>query len=35
MEELCEKGEFGFGSFWSRKEPWGLPIVVNNHNGDI
>ncbi|KAK2354599.1 hypothetical protein QL285_092099 [Trifolium repens] len=34
MEELCEKGEFGFGSFWGRKEPWGLPKVVNDHNDD-
>ncbi|XP_050918084.1 uncharacterized protein LOC127135406 [Lathyrus oleraceus] len=30
MEELCEKGEFGFGSFWGRKEPWGDPKVVND-----
>jgi NAD-dependent dihydropyrimidine dehydrogenase PreA subunit len=34
MEELCEKGEFGFGSFWGRKEPWGFHKVVNDHNGD-
>ncbi|XP_058737269.1 uncharacterized protein LOC131609566 [Vicia villosa] len=30
MEELCEKGEFGFGSFWGRKEPWGAARVVND-----
>ncbi|KEH20219.1 hypothetical protein MtrunA17_Chr8g0368671 [Medicago truncatula] len=34
MEELCEKGEFGFGSFWGRKEPWGFPQVVNDHYDD-
>lgn len=32
MEELCEKGEFGFGSFWGRKRPWGVTKVVNDHN---
>lgn len=30
MEELCEKGEFGFGSFWSRKETWGAARIVND-----
>lgn len=34
MEELCEKGEFGFGSFCCRnKKPWGISsTVVNDHN---
>lgn len=34
MEELYEKGEFGFGSFWGRKEPWGAPTVVNDDHSD-
>ncbi|XP_047159043.1 uncharacterized protein LOC124829559 [Vigna umbellata] len=32
MEELYQKGEFGFGSFWGREEPCGFAVPTKIHN---
>ncbi|KAI4314001.1 hypothetical protein L6164_026944 [Bauhinia variegata] len=34
MEEFSRRGNFGFGSFWGKEEPWGVPKIVTKHQSD-
>ena len=35
MEEISQRGEFAFGTFWGRKGPWDAPTTVTKDDDSV